>query len=133
MRLLISILAGAALLAPAMVQARPHLSPAQQLARETEGRVAGDPVDCIDLRRVRGSRIINDTAIVYDAGSVIYVNEPKSGADSLDQWDTLVTRTHDTRLCSIDTVHLYDTSSRMQTGFVLLGDFVPYRKVRTGH
>lgn len=130
MRRLLPLLAGAVLLAPAMVQAKPRLAPEEQLARAVEGRVAGEPVDCIDLHRVRGSQIINDTAIVYDAGGTIYVNRPRSGADSLDQWDTMVTNTHSTRLCSIDVVNLYDTSSRMTTGFVFLGEFVPYRKPR---
>ena len=132
MRSLLPLLAGAALLVPALVQAAPRLAPEEQLARALEGRVAGEPVDCIDLHRIRGSRIINETAIIYDAGGTLYVNRPRAGADSLDQWDTLVTKLHDTRLCSIDTVHLFDSSSHMTTGFVFLGDFVPYRKVRKG-
>ena len=56
------------------------------------GRVAGEPVQCIDLHRVRSSQVINDTAIIYDAGSVLYVNRPGNGADSLDRNDTMVTR-----------------------------------------
>ena len=102
-----------------------------ELAREVEGRVAGAPVDCIDLHRVRSTRIIDDTAIVYDAGSTVYVNRPRSGAESLDRWDTLLTRMRGTdRLCSIDTVELVDTSTRMMTGLVFLGDFVPYTRPR---
>jgi len=31
-------------------------------------------------------------------------------------------------LCSIDVVHLYDTHPWMQSGFVNLGKFVPYKK-----
>ena len=45
-----------------------------------------------------------DTAIIYDAGSTIYVNRPHNGADALNRWDTMVTRLPSTRLCSIDTV-----------------------------
>ena len=103
-----------------------------ELARALEGRVAGDPVDCIDLHRVRSSRVITDTAILYDAGSVIFVNRPRSGAESLNRWDTLVTRTPSTRLCSIDAVRVVDLPSGMMTGLVFLGDFVPYRRVTTG-
>jgi hypothetical protein len=43
----------------------------------------------------------------------------------------LVTRQFTSQLCSTDVVHLYDTSARMQTGTVFLGEFVPYKKVRT--
>ena len=117
-------------MATAPAQAAPRGDPATQLARATEGRVAGDPVDCIDLQRVRSSRIIDDTAIVYDTGSIVYVNRPRSGAESLDRWDTMVTRTHSSRLCSVDTVRLIDSHSQMMTGIVFLGEFVPYRRVQ---
>ena len=101
-----------------------------ELAQELEGRVAGEPVDCIDLNRVRSTRVIDDTAIVYDAGRTLYVNRPRAGANSLNQWDALVTRLYSTRLCSIDTVEMLDTSSRMLSGIVFLGDFVPYTRPR---
>lgn len=131
MRKFLLLLAGSALLGSMPAQATPR-DPEAELARAIEGRVAGEPVDCIDLHRVRGTQIITDTAIVYDAGSTIYVNRPRAGADSLDRWDTLVTRLYSSRLCSIDTVRLFDTSSRMTTGVVFLGEFVPYRRVQTG-
>lgn len=102
-----------------------------QLARALEGRVAGQPVDCINLRQVRSSQIIDDTAILYDAGSTIYVNRPRSGASSLDRWDTLVTRLYSDRLCSIDTVRLVDPTSHITSGVVFLGEFVPYRRAET--
>ena len=127
MRKLLPLIAGAALLGPA-AQAAPDRE--AELARALEGRVAGEPVDCIDLHRVRGSRVITDTAILYESGSTIYVNRPRSGASSLNQWDALVTRLPTTRLCSIDAVRLIDPQSRMLTGVVMLGDFVPYRRVR---
>jgi hypothetical protein len=100
-----------------------------QLARELEGRTAGEPVSCISLRDTRSSRIIKGTAIVYESGSTLYVNRPR-GAQSLDGWDVLVTKLHGSSLCRMDSVQLYDPSARMQTGFVILGDFVPYRKAR---
>ena len=130
MRKFLTLLIGSALLGAAPAAAAgPRLSPEAELAREIEGRVAGTPVDCVTLSRIRSSRIISRTAIVYDAGSTIYVNRPRGGAESLDHWDTLVIRPFGGRLCSVDTVDLYDSGSRMQTGFVSLGDFVPYRKL----
>lgn len=118
---------GALAAAPAI--AKPRLSPQAQLEKALEGRVAGEPVSCIQLSRVRSSRIIDDTAIVYDAGNTIYVNHPRSGAESLDQWDTLVTKTFGGDLCRVDVVQLYDRGLRMPTGLVFLGDFVPYKRV----
>ncbi len=128
---LLPLIVGGALLATGSAQAKPR-DPQAQLAREIEGRVAGEPVSCIDLHRVRSSRVIEDTAIVYDMGRTIYVNRPRSGADSLDRWDTMVVRPFGTRLCSVDTVHMIDPTSRILTGIVFLGEFVPYRRERGG-
>ncbi|MBX3562560.1 MAG: hypothetical protein KF780_12210 [Sphingomonas sp.] len=128
----LTLLAGGALLAaatPALAD-RP-VDREAQLARALEGRVAGEPVDCVDLRRVRSTRIIDETAILYDMGSTIYVNRPRVGADSLDRWDTMVTRLHSSRLCSIDTVQMIDPVSHIMRGIVFLDEFVPYRRVQT--
>lgn len=105
-----------------------RVTPEEELARTLKGRVAGEPVDCIYLPLVRSSRIIRDTAIVYDAGRTIYVNRPEGGAQALDQSDILVTRPFGSQLCSIDVVQLIDSSSRFYSGTVFLGKFVPYRK-----
>jgi len=93
------------------------------------GRVAGKPVDCISLRDIRSSQIIDDTAIVYDTGGGrLFVNRPRIGAESLDSDDILVTKTYGSELCSLDTVHLIDRGSQIQSGFVGLGEFVPYSR-----
>jgi hypothetical protein len=130
MRRIISLLVGAGLLATLPAYAAPRLTGEAKLAKIIEGRVAGKPVDCVNLRGIRSSQIIDKTAIVYDAGSTIYVNRPRAGAEDLDDRDALVTKTHSPQLCSIDVVHLYDTAARFQRGFVYLGEFVPYKKVR---
>ena len=128
MRKLAAFLLGAALaVTPAVAE---RLSPEAELARALEGRVAGEPVDCIDLIRVRNSRVIPGTAIIWDTGSVIYVNRPENGADALNRWDTMVTRTPTGRLCSVDTVTMLDSPTRFMTGIVFLGEFVPYRRIR---
>jgi hypothetical protein len=130
MRAFVTLLAGTLLLATSAA-AGPRLSPEARLAKALEGRVAGEPVNCISLNRVRSSQIIDDTAILYEAGSTIYVNRPRAGRESLDRGDTLVTKLFTSQLCSTDVVHLYDTSARIQTGSVFLGPFVPYERVRT--
>ena len=128
MRRLAALTWSAITLAAAPLQAAPRLTGEAELARLIDGRVAGEPVKCVHLPRIRSSRIIDDTAIVYDAGSTIYVNRPRSGRESLDSWDTMVVKPFGSQLCSIDVVQLYDTGAHMLTGIVFLGDFVPYRK-----
>ncbi len=132
MRRLLPLICGALILASssALAPAASRADPETRLARILEGRVAGAPVDCINLRRIRSSQIVDDTAIVYDAGGILYVNRPRAGRSSLDRSDILVTNLHSSELCSIDVVRLLDSSSRMQTGIVFLGDFVPYSRVR---
>jgi len=122
------------LAAPALSAATPPLRGEAKLAKSLEGRVAGKPVRCLNLRDIRSSEIIDGTAIVYRTGANrLYVNRPTSGRESLDNDDILVTRTFGSQLCSIDTVQLIDRTSRFYRGFVGLGDFVPYTKVAKAH
>jgi hypothetical protein len=134
MRKLLPLITAATMLAGGALQAAPAAAPDREaeLAHALRGRVAGEPVHCIDLHRIRSSQIIPDTAIVYDAGGVVYVNRPVNGADSLNRHDMMVTRLPSTRLCNVDTVTMLDPSSQTMTGIVFLGDFVPYRRVETG-
>jgi len=123
------IAAGIAMLASS-AQAAPDRE--AQLERALHGRVAGEPVSCIDMHRVQGSTIIPGTAVIYDAGSILYVNWPENGAESLDRWDILVTRLYTSQLCNTDVVDLVDQGSHTYSGTLFLGDFVPYRRVQTG-
>lgn len=130
MRKLLPLIALSALIGGAAQAAPDHEA---ELERALAGRIAGEPVQCIDLHRVQSSRVITDTAIIYRAGSTIYVNRPDNGADSLNRNDTMVTRLFGSnRLCNIDTVTMVDPVSGTFTGIVFLGDFVPYRRVETG-
>lgn len=101
-----------------------------QLAKMLEGRVAGKPVRCLPTYAIDNSTIIDKTAIVYRSGSKLYVNRPTGGASSLDSDDILLTRLYGSQLCNIDKVDLIDRTSRMWSGFVSLGEFVPYTRVR---
>lgn len=129
MRFVSTLAAAAMLLAGGAAIAKSN--PQADLAKEIEGRVAGEPVSCINLQNIRNSRIIDHTAIVYDAGSTIYVNYPRGGADSLDQWDVLLTKTYGSQLCAPEIVQLLDSSTRMQSGWVSLGQFVPYKRIKS--
>ncbi len=108
--------------------ARPKLTGEQELADMLKDRVAGKPVDCINLSTVSSSVIIDKTAIVYQSGSTYYVQRPRSGAETLDRDDVLVTRLTSSQLCSIDTVQLHDRSGGLWRGFVGLDKFVPYTR-----
>lgn len=128
MRIFATLLAGALSLAAVTAEARDR-SPQAELDRALAGRVEGAPVKCLMLSQIRSSRIIDRIGILYEtSGGKLYLNRPRSGASSLDWTDILLTETHGPQLCSIDIVRLVDRSAGFQTGFVGLGDFVPYTK-----
>jgi hypothetical protein len=124
-----SLLVAAAVFATPAVAAHRD-TPEIQLQKALAGRVAGKPTNCISLSGVNSSQIIDGKAIIYHVGGRLYVNEPRSGAGSLRDDDILVTRTFGSQLCSIDTVRLIDRASRFPRGFVSLGEFVPYTRVK---
>lgn len=102
--------------------------PNTELAKLLNGRVAGPPVNCIDLPQAQGRRVIDHTAIVYDFGQTIYVNYPRSGADSLSGDDILLTKTFSTQLCKMDIVRMVDRTGGFPKSFVSLGPFIPYKR-----
>ncbi len=101
-----------------------------ELAKMLEGRVAGKPVRCLPTSTLGQSTVIDKTAIVYRSGSRLYVNRPRGGADQLSDDEILVTTIYGSQLCNVDKIDLVDRTSRMWSGFVVLGDFVPYTKVK---
>jgi hypothetical protein len=124
----LAVAATAVLLGGATVQAKPRLTPQQELAKLLEGREAGEPVSCIPLFETREMRVLDKTAIVYGRGNTIWVNVPEN-ADVLDDDDILVTKTSISQLCDLDIVQTLDRGSHMPNGFISLGKFVPYKKV----
>jgi len=99
-----------------------------RLSKALAGRVPGKPVSCIPLHRIQSSQIFDRTAILYKVGTTYYVNRPASGANFLDRDDVMVTDTRTPNLCNVDIVRLLDQGTRMQSGSVGLGEFVPYTK-----
>lgn len=112
------------------VQAKPRLTGEAQLAKILEGRVAGTPVSCISQSDRDDLQIVDKTALVYGSGRTLYVNRPRN-ANDLNSDDILITRIHGSQLCKMDSVRLRDRTVNMPTGFLMLGDFVPYRRVDT--
>lgn len=98
------------------------------LERLLDDRQAGKPLDCLHLRTVRSSTIIDGTAIVFESGGTLYLNRPKAGADLLVGDKAILTSSDSGQICSGESVQLFDTASGIQSGSVFLGRFVPYRK-----
>jgi hypothetical protein len=98
-----------------------------RLAKMLQGRVAGKPTSCIPAQIGSNLQVIDRTALVYDAGSTIYVaraDDPRS----LNSDDILVINRFGSQLCRQDVIRTIDRSSGFMTGVVFLRDFTPYKK-----
>ena len=91
--------------------------------RTHKAGVAGRPVDCIQLKRVGDSSIVDKTAIIFAVGDVLYVNKPASAG--------MRCRTRRccycawaSQLCSGQAVRLF-RSTPITVGFELLQAFGP--------
>ena len=127
-KIALAFAAASALLVGPMLEAKPRLTPEQRLDKLLEGREAGKPQSCISQYASRDMQVIDGIALVYNNGSTIYVNRPRNPED-LDSDDILVTRTTGSQFCRLDMVHTVDRNGHFTTGFISLGDFVPYKRV----
>lgn len=130
MKTIASILAGAALvLSGATAVSAETLAEKGEarLARMLEGRVAGEPVSCINAVQSNRIRVIEHVGIVYDAGDTIYVARP-TDPKALGPWDVPVIERFGNQLCRTDVIRTVDRSGGYVTGPVFLKDFVPYTK-----
>lgn len=99
-----------------------------KLAKMLEGRVAGEPQNCIRMMPTTDLTVIDGTALVYKSGRTLYVNVTHN-PNSIDEDDTLVRRTSfSSRLCNTDIITKIDRFHGGYTGNVNLGAFIPYRK-----
>lgn len=103
-----------------------------RLAKLLEGRVAGEPLECIQSLPNQRMTTIDRTAYVYGSGNTIYVQRTRN-PDSIRDRDTLVVnRFGGTRLCRLDQATTVDPVTGIFTGVVLFDDFVPYTRVKDG-
>ena len=130
MRMIALSLAILVLGAASLPARRPAQDQAQaDLDRQLAGRTAGKPLDCVSLDRIDGSTIIDGTAIIYRGlGGTIWLNRPR-GAEMLHEDDVLVQFVYGSQLCKLDRIKLVDRGTRMERGFVGLGEFVPYTRL----
>lgn len=122
-----AVTAAAAGLVAAPIEAA-RLSGEERLAKLIEGRIAGEPRDCIFTPGNANLTVIDKTAIVYKQGGKVWINRT-ANPEQIDDDDILVIRRFSgSSLCRQDTITLADRSTGMFTGVLFLEDFVPYEK-----
>lgn len=102
----------------------------EALAKLTAGRVAGKPVDCINLivTGTDDSWKIPGLAMAYRRGTTWYVNRFESGCDQLRDDTIVVTKLHSSRLCRGDIADLRVAGANIPIGSCIFGTFTPYTK-----
>jgi hypothetical protein len=128
------IVGGAALALAGSAASAGHISAAERqkgeakLARLLEGRVAGEPVSCINTMRTNRLEVIEGVALVYNAGKTIWVARPLDPM-MLGRDDAVVMdRFSPSRLCVQEQMRTVDRYDHFHTGVLFLKDFVPYTR-----
>ena len=131
LRFAIPALTALALAVPASAQSDSHRSHKAQerLEKLLEGRTAGEPTDCVPYRPSARLYIIDETALVYDAGSTVYINYTQD-PESLDDGDYLVVRDPSPSLCRTTQITTRNRTGNFFNGVIFLGDFIPYKRTR---
>ena len=118
-------LAALAITAPASAE---RLTGEEQLAKLLEGRVAGEPTNCVPSRLDARIYMIDKTALIYDTGRTIYVNYT-AHPETLDSNDTLVIKDSTSSFCRTTQVDMRSPSSLDMPGYpIFLTDFIPYKR-----
>jgi hypothetical protein len=102
----------------------------QQLAKLLEGRVAGEPVDCIRSLPSEQMRTIDGTAYVFGRGQTIYVQRTRNPQDISQRNAIISLRFSPTQLCRMDILNTVDPMIGFFTGVVTMDDFIPYTRAR---
>lgn len=92
---------------------------------------AGPAVSCVNQRDLGGNKSIGDAILFSGARGRAYVNRPAGGCPSMNFGGTLVTRTSSSQLCRGDIARVVDPVSGFSYGGCGLGEFVPYKRVRS--
>lgn len=100
-----------------------------RLAKLLEGRVAGEPRNCITTLGSANLTPINGTALVYRSGDTVWVNYTRM-PDAIDDDDFLVINKFSaSQLCRTDQITTRDRYGNFFSGVIMLDQFIPYRRV----
>lgn len=129
MRIACSIAAGLAVLSISAAAA--DLPATAKLSKALEGRTAGKPQTCVNLRDLRSTQIIDNNTILFEGSrGIVWRNDPPGGCAGLLPGRILITHNFNNQMCRSDIAQLAETGSTMIMGSCPLGDFVPYTAKR---
>ncbi|GLV28984.1 hypothetical protein TomTYG75_15050 [Sphingobium sp. TomTYG75] len=101
---------------------------AARLEAALEGKVAGEPVNCVS--RYPGSSLtaVSESVLLYRvSGRLIYRNDLIGSCTGLGRGDTLIIKPTGSQYCRGDLARSADLVTGSITGGCALGSFTPYR------
>jgi len=103
----------------------------QELTKALAGRIAGQPLNCInDFRSEIRMTVIDDHTLLFRDNGVVYVQQPPGGCANISNKTNALTtqRSSTNQLCAGDINQVLQPSSGIFRGSCAFGPFVPYRK-----
>jgi hypothetical protein len=103
----------------------------QELVKALAGRVAGEPVNCVnDFRSQIKMTVIDDYTLLFRDHGVVYVQNPPGGCANISNKSNALTtrRSSSNQLCAGDINQVVQPSSGIFRGSCAFGRFVPYKK-----
>lgn len=101
------------------------------LDKQLAGKVAGEPVNCLNSnsRNYQTIRVSDDILLYRASGNLVYRNTLRGSCPGLARDnDVMVIRSYGTGTCKGDFFHLADRTSGIRGPTCVFGEFVPYRK-----
>ena len=103
-----------------------------KLAEALRGYEQSGPAEsCVSHRKLGGNKSVGDAILFHGQTGRVYVNRPPGGCPNVNLGRSLVTRTTGSRLCRGDIATVVDPVSGASYGGCGLGEFVPYKRVRS--
>ena len=100
------------------------------LDRELAGYEAGEPENCLDLKFVNNSRVIDDRTVIYRRGGTKYLTTFDNRCPALERTsETLVFRTFSGRVCDVDIIQTIDNQTGLAGPACSIDTITPYNRV----
>ncbi|MES2987072.1 MAG: DUF6491 family protein [Pseudomonadota bacterium] len=130
MAVVMGALALAGCAATAQPQSKVQERAGRELAKALEGRVAGEPRDCISAMGTSGPQIIDGRTMLYRQGSKVWRNDLPTSCPGLDDDDLLVIELWGSQICRNDHFRANSRTSMIPGPSCRFGKFTPYVKAR---
>ncbi|HEX8528122.1 hypothetical protein [Allosphingosinicella sp.] len=100
-----------------------------ELGDALAGKTAGEPVSCVSIRHLGGSRAYGRNVILFNGpGDTVYLNRTRSACPAMRPSHATRVRTTGTQICSGEPIFVFDPQDGVEYGSCPLGEFVPYRR-----